>query len=225
MVTKFITRINLKTKAKIARRLYDLGVTVNIHKSPSIMMTSRMTIGLHILAKGFMGGGIRFVFLAVSGMRISLHEMQGLTSVETPPNPPPAKFDIGVNVETPFIPLFKISSGYRSTVYPMFLNEYGSVQMKLHVEEDSDLEVYSKCYPRVLHAIKISRVTMDIPCTNLGMKKKLESIKNFILEILSNSMKITGFRTEVCFKGNLLLPEANDLFRSYRLVIGGTRRH
>ena len=90
--------------------------------------------------------------------------------------------------------------------------------MKLHVEEDSDLEVDLKCYPRVLHAIKVSGVMMDIPCTNLGMKKKLESIKNFILEIISNSMKITVFRTEVCFKGNLSLSEAIDLFRSYRLV-------
>ena len=216
----FITRINLKTKAKIARRLYDLGVTVNTHKSPNVLMTSRMTIGLHILARGLMGGGIRFVYLAVYGMKIPLYEMQRLTTVETPPNPPPAKFDIGVNVETPFIPLFKISSGYRGTVYPMFLNEYGSVQMKLPVEEDPDLEVDLKCYPRVLHAIKASGVTMDIPCTNLGMKKKLEFIKKFILEILSNSMMITGFRTELCFKGNLSLSEATDLFRNYRLVNG-----
>ena len=85
----FITHINLKTKAKITRRLYDVGVTVNIHKSPNILMTSRMTTGLHILAKGLMGGGIRFVFLAVYGMKIPLYEMQGLTSVETQPNPPP----------------------------------------------------------------------------------------------------------------------------------------
>lgn len=92
--------------------------------------------------------------------------------------------------------------------------------MKLPVEVDPDLEVDSKCYPRVLHAIKASGVTMDIPCTNLGMKKKLESIKKFILEILSNSMMITGFRTELCFKGNLSLSEATDLFRSYRLVNG-----
>ena len=83
----FITHINLKTKAKIARCLYDLAV--NIHKSPNILMTSRMTTGLHILAKGLMGGGIRFLFLAVYGMKIPLYEMQGLTSVETPPNPPP----------------------------------------------------------------------------------------------------------------------------------------
>ena len=48
-----------------------------------------------------------------------------------------------------------------------------------------------------------------------GMKSKLELIKNYIDEILSNLISITGFRYEICCKGNLSTQQAKDIFRSY----------
>ena len=52
------------------------------------------------------------------------------------------------------------------------------------------------------------------------MKSKLELIKNYIDEMLSNSISITGFRYEICCKGNLSLQQAIDIFRSYQMMNG-----
>ena len=138
-------------------------------------------------------------------MKVPLCEVQQLLSVRKPRHPPPAKFDIGVNVDCPFIPVFRMTPGYAGRIYPMFLSEYGSICMTLDLEDGHDVELELKCYPRVVHAVKAAGVTMNIPCTNKGMKSKLELIKNYIDEILSNSISITGFRYEICCKGNLSL--------------------
>ena len=61
---------------------------------------------------------------------------------------------------------------------------------------------------------------MDIPCTNKIMKSKLQLIKNYINETLSNSISITGFRYEICYKGNLSLQQAKDIFTSYPMSNG-----
>ena len=70
--------------------------------------------------------------------------------------------------------------------------------MKLHLDDDHDVELELVCYPRVLHAVKATGVMMNTSCTNKGMKSKLELIKNYIDEILSNLKSITGFRYEIC---------------------------
>ena len=95
--------------------------------------------------------------------------------------------------------------------------------MKLHLDDDHDVELELKCYPRVLHAVKATGVTMNIPCTNKGMKSILELIKNYIDESLSNLISITEFRYEIfeiyC-KGNLSSQQAKDIFRSYPMSNG-----
>ena len=53
---------------------------------------------------------------------------------------------------------------------------------------------------------------MNISCTNKRMKSKLQLIKNYIDEILSNLISITGFRYEICCKGNLSLLQAKDIY-------------
>ena len=156
--------------------LNNLGVSVMPHKSPYILTTSWLTIGLHILARVLMGGGINFIYLVVYGMKVPLCEVQQLLSVRKPCHPPQAKLDIGINVDCPFIPVFRITPGYEGRIYLMFLLEYGFICMTLHLEDAHDVELELKCYPRVLHAVKAAGVTMNIPCTNKGMKSKLELI-------------------------------------------------
>ena len=165
-----------------------------------------------------LGVGIKSVFLCAYGMKIPLGEVEDLSSIQQPSNPPPSKFDIGVNVDLPLIPLFKISRRYEGTIYPMLLSECGSAFIKLNVVESHDIRVELKCYPRVVHTIKVSEVTMNMPCTNQGMKKKMESIKGYILQILDDAMPVTGFQIEMCFKGHLSFRDAVQLFRSYSLT-------
>ena len=79
--------------------------------------------------------------------------MQELLLVRKPCHPPPAIFDIGVNEDCPFIPVFRMTQGFEGRIYPMFLLEYGSICMKLHLDNDHDVELELICYPRVLHAL------------------------------------------------------------------------
>ena len=108
--------INMVTSEQknIVKRLYALGIMVIPHHSRYILTTSRMSVGLHVLARGLIGGGLRLVYLAVYGMKIPLYKVRFLHSVKKPPNPPPTQFDVGMNVDCSFIPLFKMApkAGY-----------------------------------------------------------------------------------------------------------------
>lgn len=102
----------------------------------------------------------------------------------------------------------------------MFLTEFGSVCMKLEIENEPDIEIELKCYPRVIHAIKASGIIMDIPCSNRGMKSKLKLISRYIYETLNRSMNIMGFRSEICMKGNVTLQQVTEIFKSYSMSNG-----
>ena len=212
-----INMVTSEQKNNIVKRLYALGIMVTPHHSRYIITTSRMSVGLHVLARGLMGGGLRLVYLAVYGIKIPLYEVRFLHFVKKPPNPPPTQFDVGMNVDCSFIPLFKMAPGYEGRIYPMFLTEYGSICMKLRTD-DPEIQVTLKCYPRVVHAIKASRVTSNIPCTNIGVKNKVQLLQNYIYNIENNDIPINGFRFELCFKGNLSLGDAEQLFRNYKVT-------
>ena len=115
--------------------LNNLGISVMPHKSPYIL-----TIGLHILARALMGGGINFIYLVVYRMKVPLCEVQQLLSVRKPHHSTPTKFDIGINVDCPFIPVFRITPGYEGRIYPIFLSEYGFICKTLHLEDAHDVE-------------------------------------------------------------------------------------
>ena len=68
-----------------------------------------------------MGGGIQLVFLRTYGMKTPLGEVQGLLMMRKPPINHMAKFDIGLNVDVPGIPLFEIANGHEGMIYPMLL--------------------------------------------------------------------------------------------------------
>ena len=134
-----INRITPEQKKQVAKGLYDLEISVLPHKSCYII-TSKLTIGLHILARVLMGGGIDFIYLVVYRMKVPLCEVQQLLSVRKPHHSPPAKFDIGINVDCPFIPVFRMTPGYEGRIYPMFLSEYGFICKTLHLEDAHDVE-------------------------------------------------------------------------------------
>ena len=71
-----INMVTSEQKKNIVKRLYALGIMVIPHHSRYILTTSRMSVGLHVLARGLMGGGLRLVYLAVYGMKIPLYEVR-----------------------------------------------------------------------------------------------------------------------------------------------------
>ena len=75
-----INRVTPEQKKQVAKGLYDLEISVLPHKSCYII-TSKLTIGLHILARVLMGGGIDFIYLVVYRMKVPLCEVQQLLSV------------------------------------------------------------------------------------------------------------------------------------------------
>ena len=71
----FIPWPSMKTKVKVTRRFRDLGVTTNPHQSPCVFTNGRIPVGLHILVRALLGGGIKFVILCAYGMKIHLGEV------------------------------------------------------------------------------------------------------------------------------------------------------
>ena len=57
---------------------------------------------------------------------IPFYEVRYLHCVKKPSNPPPSQFDIGMNANTGYIPLFKMAQGFEGRIYPMFMSDYGS---------------------------------------------------------------------------------------------------
>ena len=72
----------------------------------------------------------------------------------------------------------------------------------------------------VVHAIKASRVTSNIPCTSKGVKYKVKLVQNYIYNLENNNIPINGFRFELCFKGNLSLGDVEQPYRNYNVTNG-----
>ena len=101
----------------------------------------------------------------------------------------------------------------------MLLTEFGSVSIKVQTNS-SDFEVELKCYPRVIHILKASGLTMNIPCTNRGMVTKLTTIHSIIHDVSTQAVPICGYRFEFCFNGDLTYREAYEMAISYPVVEG-----
>ena len=63
-------------------------------------------------------------------------------------------------------------------------------------------------------------MTSNIPCTYKGVKNKVKLVQNYISNLENNNISINGFRFELCFKGNLSLGDAEQLFRNYNVTNG-----
>ena len=48
--------------------------------------------------------------------------------------------------------------------------------------DDPEIQVTMKCYLRVVHAIKASGVTSNIPCTYKGVKNKVKLVRNYAIK-------------------------------------------
>ena len=101
----------------------------------------------------------------------------------------------------------------------MLLTEFGSVSIKVQTNS-SNFEVELKCYPRVIHFLKASGLTMNIPCTNRGMVTKLTTIHSIIHDVSTQAVPICGYRFEFCFYGDLTYREAYEMAISYPVVEG-----
>ena len=210
--------ITKQQKILFCRSLYNLGITAIPHQCRLILTKGQLTVGLHIISRGLLGAGVRSIYLTAYGMKIMLAELQFLNNIQTPSNLT-ARYDIGVNVDTNYIPLFNILPSYEGKVYPMLLTEYGSVSIEMQTNS-SDFTVQLKCYPRVIHFLKAYGLTMNIPCTNRGMTTKLKTICSIIHDISTQDAPICGHRFEFCFNGKLTYKEAYEMTRSYRVVEG-----
>lgn len=62
---------------------------------------------------------------------------------------------------------------------------YGSALMNLQNDDEKIPNVSVKCYPRIIHYLKSNHLTMDMPGTILGMKKKLDRIIEAMKEMRS----------------------------------------
>lgn len=84
-------------------------------------------------------------------------------------------------------------------VYPMFGDlgaGYGSTSLDIPATSNEIQLVTMKCYPRLLHNIKASGITMELPKTIRGMRTNLNQIIKFVDNIGDN---IGGFRYEFTF--------------------------
>ena len=70
------------------------------------------------------------IFLSAYGMKLALGELQFLNSIKTSVNST-SRYNIGVNVDTNYTPLFKVSPGNEGKIYPILSTEFGSVCINL----------------------------------------------------------------------------------------------
>ena len=113
-------------------------------------------------------------------------------NIREPINPPLSQFDAGINCDTDYVPIFDLENGHEGENFPMLLEGWGSVCLPLTTSEQ--YEVTLKCYPRVVHVLKASRIMMKISNTNRGMRSKIKSIRSFIDDIVDNTLVITRYK-------------------------------
>ena len=100
-----------------------------------------------------MSGGVRSVILSAYGMKICLNELSMFDNIREPINPPLSQFDAGINCDTDYVPIFDLENGHEGEIFPMLLEGWGSVCLPLTTSEQ--YEVTLKCYPRVVHVLKL----------------------------------------------------------------------
>ena len=195
--------ISKKQKAQICIGLVSQGIRVIAHRSPHILTTGRILVGLHILCRAVIGAGIESVTMCSYGMKIPYSEVELLNTFAVPTKASLARYDIGRNINTSSIPLFCVNPEYSGNVYPMFHHigaGYGSVLVRLKDEDPRVDSVQLKCYPRVMHFIRASAITDTIPRSIVKMTAKLEKIKYTAKVMRSNLEQLTGFRYEYMFR-------------------------
>ena len=178
--------VNISTSQKIAlcTEISNSGVTVKPHSSRLAFVRGRCTIRLYILIQAMVATKITNTLMIGYGIKMSYAESLFIDELEGPPHR--RRFDIGRNVEANSIPVFGISQWHsHATLFPMFGNMgagFGSISLQLLPSSSHVQSLTIKCYPRILHYLKGSRITMDLPQNNFGIRSKL----TILLKLSSN---------------------------------------
>lgn len=213
--------IDEEQKQNICDHLSHAGVKVEPHDSPNILTKGKITTGLYMVIRSLMAANIRTVILTGYGMKMPYPEVDFINFLETPRDAPLARYDFGMNIDTGNIPIFELDSGTSGSVYPMLGDlgaGYGSVLMNLHSDDDKITNICVKCYPRIIHYLKSHHLTMDMPSTILGMKKKLDKIIVVMKQMrTTDSCKLYGYRYEYCFTARRRMYTCYQLASQYPL--------
>ena len=206
-------------KVALCNEISKSGVTVKPHTSRLVFIRGRCTIGLYALIRALVATNINNTLLIAYSKKISYAECLFLDHFDGPNQT--RRFDIGRNVDTCSIPIFGITKqNSGDKIFPMFGNMgtgYGSI---LHQIPSSNNQVESltlKCYPRILHHLKATGITMDMPNTNYGMRTKLSKIADFITNIGKN---IGGYRYEFVFYTTQQLCQCYQMVADYQTIAG-----
>ena len=171
--------VNISTSQKIAlcTEISNSGITVKPHSSCLAFIRGRCTIGLYILIRAMVATKITITNTLMIGYGMKMPYAESLFVDESEGPPHLRRFDIGRNVEANSIPVFGISQRHsHATVFPMFGNmgaRFGSISLQLLPSSSYVQSLTIKCYPRILHYLKGTCITMDLPQTNFGMTSKL----------------------------------------------------
>ena len=94
---------------------------------------------------------------------------------------------------------------------------YDSTSLNIPSSNGEVQSLTLKCYPRILHHLKATGITMDLPNTNRGMQTKLSKIMNSIANIGNN---IGGFRYEFVFYATQSLCNCYQMIADYPTIAG-----
>ena len=108
-------------KSLFCTSLQNLGITAIPDQSCYILTKGQLTVGLHVIARGLLGAGVKSIFLTAYGMKLTLAELQFLNNIQTPANST-SQYDSGINVDTNYIPL--CISRVRGESLPNVINRF-----------------------------------------------------------------------------------------------------
>ena len=110
------------------------------------------------------------------------------------------RYDLGRNVDVPFIPLFGLSDDTRGTVYPMLHNfgeGHGSVKFSLQSSDEDISSVNLKVYPNLVHFLKSNGLNQEMPQTLRGIRTRLGQLQTLLLTATrAHPSLLCGFRLE-----------------------------
>ena len=148
-----------------------------------------------MLARALLAGGVNYVMLTAYGMKMPIDVVEFIDELKCLRLAPPARYDVGRNVNTNSIPVFGLDIGLNDDVFGMFGDlraEYGSVRLTFEIDDERVDSIAVKIYPRLLHFIKSSHITMDIPGCIGNLIAKFKKIADLVEEMRENTDEICG---------------------------------
>ena len=136
-----------------------------------------------------------------------------LTGCQIPPNPiAPCRWDFGLRGTTDEdkILLFTLDNTVEGTIYPMLLQDAGSVKIEL---PEGRLIVYQ----HLLHLLKaLSNCKISVPKSVATLIRKFDALKKLVLDLKSiDNSAVSEIRVELSAEGNYSFLDATQLAERY----------